>query len=219
MRLFLLGLFACQERIDSEDTSAVVEFSEDTGSEVENECTAPDYTPNPFASEVISISYGEGAGFGQDNYPDVIFGAPTGRGENAGTLDVLSLGAGGEIVLSFDMEIVDGEGVDLLVFENPFIGWMEFGLVSASQDGETWVEWSCNMETFSGCAGVSPVYSHPDNCIDARDPAVAGGDGFDLANIGLESARYIRITDANTSGLGGFDLDAVAVVNGVLIAE
>jgi hypothetical protein len=75
------------------------------------------------------------------------------------------------------------------------------------------------METLYGCAGVSPVYSHPSNCIDARDPALAGGDGFDLADIGLESARYIRIVDANTSGLGGFDLDSVAVVNGALIGE
>ena len=82
----------------------------------------------------------------------------------------------------------------------------------------TWHTWSCAASDvqggYPGCAGVNPVESHPDNCIDARDPNVAGGDVFDLADLGLERARFVRIQDAAVSGPGGFDLDAVSVVNG-----
>ena len=47
------------------------------------------------------------------------------------------------------------------------------------------------------------------------------GDAFDLADLGLSRARYIRIQDTGSNdyaGLtGGFDLDAVAIVNGAPI--
>ena len=55
--------------------------------------------------------------------------------------------------------------------------------------------------------------------VDATDPAAAGGDAYDLAEIGRASARYVRIRDSGANSYdgvsGGFDLDAVAVVNGV----
>jgi hypothetical protein len=55
------------------------------------------------------------------------------------------------------------------------------------------------------------------NQIDPLDPATAGGDAFDLADLqndgGISEVRYVRITDrADLSG--DFDLDAVAVVHG-----
>lgn len=224
MRILFLSIFACQE-----ETEAVESSHEESPSQEENQteeeeeiedCELPDYSPSPFISEVVSISYGEGAGFGQEAFPNIVFGAPEGRGDNAGSLDVLSLGAGGEIIVSFDeMDIVNEEGVDFIIFENPFIGWMELGIVSASQDGENWVEWSCNLESLDGCAGVFPVYSSSATCIDARDPTFAGGDGFDLADIDLEWASYIKIVDADVSGLGGFDLDSIAIVNGEVIED
>jgi len=45
--------------------------------------------------------------------------------------------------------------------------------------------------------------------------ATAGGDAFDLADVGLAEARYVRITDrGDLGGLAGvFDLDAVGIVN------
>jgi hypothetical protein len=47
----------------------------------------------------------------------------------------------------------------------------------------------------------------------------AGGDAFDLADIGLQRARFVRIRDSGENPYegtaGGFDLDALAVVNGV----
>jgi hypothetical protein len=60
------------------------------------------------------------------------------------------------------------------------------------------------------------VYANPDkNAIDPSDPTVAGGDAFDLADLGVSRARYVRITDrVDLTGLNGsFDLDAVSIVH------
>lgn len=179
-------------------------------------------TSGVFASEVISFSPGDNAGFGQNKMPDVVLGAPKGKGDKAGSLDVVSLGLEGEIVLGFgEYTIVDGEGPDLIVFENPFLGYIETGVVAASEDGEAWHEWPCDPEDvdggYPGCAGVSPVYASASNGVDATDPETAGGDAFDLADIGLLSARFVRIRDSGFNAYegnsGGFDLDAVAVTN------
>lgn len=181
--------------------------------------------PDPFADIVVDYSPGEGAGFGQDGFPDVVLGSPEGGGEQ-GSLDVLSLGREGTIVLSFDdIGLVDGEGPDLLVFENPFPGWYEAGVVSASADGETWLSWPCeaDSEALTGCAGVGLVWATSDNGVDATDPETAGGDAFDLADLGLERALYVRIQDAGLSSYdgvsGGFDLDAIAIANGETLTD
>jgi hypothetical protein len=181
------------------------------------------YDPWPFADGVHAYSFGEYAGYGQENFPNVVFGPPESPGNGGGSLDVLSLGAGGEIVVTFrSLDVVDGPGVDLLVFENPFSGWAETGVVGVSEDGETWVEWPCAAEDaaggYPGCAGVALVYASSTNGVDARDPDAAGGDRFDLADIGVARARYVRIRDSGANSYagvsGGFDLDAVAIVHG-----
>ncbi len=182
---------------------------------------------DPYADEVVSFQAGEGAGFGQDRFPSVVLGAPVGVGPDNGSLDVLSLGRGGSITLRFtDVAAVDGPGVDLLVFENAFAipggVYTETGMVEVSDDGATWRSFPCAAADvdggYPGCAGVRPVLSNPDNGVSATDPAVAGGDGFDLAAVGLGRARYVRITDSGANNYGGtgggFDLDAVSVVNG-----
>ena len=196
---------------DTEDTS-------DTEEPDEEECDPVIYDPTPFITEVVEVEFGEGAGFGQDQFPSIVYGPPLRAGPNSGSLDVVSLGMNGFIIVDFDQMIADGEGPDLIVFENVFIGWYETGIVSASMDGETWFTWDCDTEDsdngYPGCAGASPSLSHPNNCIDARDPELAGGDAFDLADIGLSEARYIRVADSGASGPGGFDLDAIAIVNG-----
>jgi hypothetical protein len=192
----------------------LLEEADDSGLE-EEPCESVLYEPNPFIFSVLEYEPGEGAGFGQDQYPDIIFGPPLGGGENSGSLDVLSLGEGGHISFSFqDVLIIDEEGPDVIIFENPFVGWSEIGIAAASIDGEEWTEWPCDLETFEGCVGINPVLSHPDNCVDARAVDVAGGDALDLATIGLTEARYIRVRDAAISGPGGFDLDAAVVVHG-----
>ena len=130
---------------------------------------------------------------------------------------MLSLGKSGEIVLGFDVTIIDGDGPDLAIFENPFVGWAELGIVSVSSDGVTWYSWPCDSAdesaSYPGCAGFNPVLSHPDNCIDATDPTVSGGDLYDLSDIGVEEASFVRIQDTGLFG-DGFDLDAIAVIHG-----
>ena len=180
---------------------------------------------SPFATGVVSFTPGEFAGFGQDRFPGVVLGPPQGAGAGMGSLDVLSLGRGGEIVLSLGEALVDGPGVDLLVFENPFAHFVETGRVAVSEDGQTWFDFPCDSSNeaagYPGCAGVHPVFSSPDNGISPTDPSVAGGDGFDLSTLGVPSGfqgHFVRIRDsgANYYGSisGGFDLDALAVVHG-----
>jgi hypothetical protein len=124
--------------------------------------------------------------------------------------------------------------------------YAEPGTVSASADGVHWVTFPCQVETapyYPGCAGVYPVFA------DAGDPGApsplvpttvpidelvgvpfagftpppgSGGDSFDLAQVGLHAARFVRIDagpiDARLAGLSGFDLDAVAAVSSLDIA-
>lgn len=190
----------------------------------------PDGT-DPFADAVSAFEPGPDAGFGSDDFPDIVLGSPEGRGVSSGSLHVLSLGELGSITLEMtDLEIIDGPGPDLIVFENAFTAWIETGRVEASVDGIEWFEWACEAENaaddFPGCAGVSGVYATSELEVDPTDPLVAGGDAFDLADIGLSSARFIRITDSGFNAMayggetGGFDLDAIAAANwAVLTAE
>lgn len=179
---------------------------------------------SPFVGSVVDVTYGPGAGFGQDDFPTIVMGPPEGGGDLQGSLDVLSLGEGGVITLAFgDQTIVDGEGPDFIVFENPFYAggdpdqvYDELATVEVSEDGTTWTAFPCTAleAPFGSCAGWHPVYADAaENDIDPLDPAVAGGDAFDLADIGVTQARFVRITDrADQAGLS-FDLDAVALVH------
>jgi hypothetical protein len=173
---------------------------------------------DPYADAVTRFEPGDGAGFGQERMPGVVLGAPSGAGDNAGSTDVVSLGRSGLIELEFtDFIAIDGPGVDLLVFENGFNGFLEKGNVAVSEDGVDWRDFTCD----GGCAGLHPVYANLSKSISATDPAVAGGDGFDLADVGLTRVRFVRVTDTGNNTFygppgGGFDLDAVAIVNGQL---
>ncbi|MDB4937246.1 MAG: Cell surface protein [Labilithrix sp.] len=187
-----------------------------------------------FVTKVVSATYGDCAGYGLTAMPGVVLGPPVGGGSLSGGLDVVSLGFKGEIVLGFEPNaIVDGPGVDFLVFENAF--WAagdpdhpaaELGDVSVSEDGVTWKTFPCTPgagPTYGTCAGWHPVYSAPGNGISSIDPKEAGGDPYDLADLGVTTARFVRIRDLGTvdcpSNPGskpttvGFDLDAIAIVN------
>ena len=177
-----------------------------------------------FADAIVSFLPGPDAGHGSEALPDIVLGSPEGSEGAAGSLDVLSLGESGEIILEMtDLGIVDGPGADLLVFENPFRGWFEAGVVAVSEDGILWHEWACDAtnvaDAYPGCAGTATVYLNSTSGIDPTDPEAAGGDAFDLADLGLERARFVRIRDTgeNDHGYGGtsggFDLDAIAAAN------
>lgn len=186
-----------------------------------------------FGTGVVSFMPGDCAGFGISAMPGVVEGPPIGGGTDNGSLDVVSLGNGGTIVLSFGSNaIVDGPGVDFLVFENSFLVsggdptsvFAEPGEVSVSDDGTTWKTFPCTATKYpyGMCAGWHPVLSSPANGISPVDPAVAGGDPFDLKDIGLTHARFVRIRDVsnetcppqpNKVNTNGFDLDGIAIVN------
>lgn len=182
----------------------------------------------PYASRIVSFEPGEGAGYGQSKLPSVVLGPPVGNGVTSGSLDVLSLGKGGSIVLGFEpLVLVDGDGPDLVVFENAFwpggdpsAVFAEPGEVSISDDGEEWHTFPCDAEGdgeghFAGCAGVMPTQKYDAEALIPLDPAQSGGDAFDLAELGLARARFVRIRDRSNAGAtpsAGFDLDAVGVV-------
>jgi hypothetical protein len=182
-------------------------------------------SPPPFAREVVRFEPGEGAGFGQDRYPDVVLGPPLGESTSAASLDVLSLGAFGEIVIGFgEQSITDGAGPDFVVFENPFYvrgdpndPYAELGEVSVSTDAVSWRKFACNTEgqaRWPGCAGWTPTF--PFDPTAPIDPESCGGDAFDLAEVGMSEARYVRIVDLDAGGempSVGFDLDAVGLVH------
>ncbi|MCI0634442.1 MAG: hypothetical protein L0206_11090, partial [Actinobacteria bacterium] len=134
-----------------------------------------------------------------------------------------------------------------LVLERPFA---DPGVISVSQDGVVWHEFPCTLEldleedvVYPGCAGVYPVLSNANDpgtphasvategtildlvgvpSVPLPDPGGAGGDSFDLADVGLGWARYVRIVDPDfLTGdpfgptTAGFDLDAASAVNSV----
>lgn len=184
--------------------------------------------PDPFVDRVVSFEPGLGAGYGEKKLPDIVLGGPRGEGKLAPSNHVLSLGNGGRITLEFvDNEVIDGDGPDLLVFENPFLerpgsdpsrGHFELAKVELSHDGIEWHEIPYDKGTRKGCAGHHPVLANvDDNEIDPTNPAKAGGDPFDLKDVGLKFVRFVRITDlgngSGDNGTSGFDLDAVAAVH------
>lgn len=182
-----------------------------------------------FGTSVYDYAWGPGQDFGQHDLKRVL-GPPKGAGCCTGSLDVVSLGKGGYIVLAFEGNaIVDYPGPDFIVFENVFgrgndlsRPTAELGTVAVSEDGVHWVEFPCtaNQAPAGSCAGWHATFANPDsNEIDPTDPEVAGGDAFDLAEIGVSRARLVRITDRADLVSEGtvFDLDAIAIVHGACL--
>ena len=170
-----------------------------------------------FATSVVDHAFGGGQSFNQDKFPAPVLGPP----EASQPGSVISLGNGGFVVLAFENNaIVDGPGADFTVFENPLPVYRELATIAVSEDGVSWSEFPCTAEQdgpdYGSCAGVAPVYSSSANRIDPLDPSVSGGDHYDLAELGLKRARFVRITD-RADLVGGaadvFDLDAVAIIH------
>ena len=119
--------------------------------------------------------------------PNEILGAPDRGNESNGK--AITLGAGGVIVLEFDIFITDGEGMDIYVFE---VGDnVEATKVEVSSD---LVNWIYVGDADGSLCGVD---------LNGKVPA----DG---------KYKYVRITDLLTSSSGsypGADIDAVAGLN------
>lgn len=173
------------------------------------------------------------SGQGPSFFPKNIFGVPDVRADTAVPITdpraVCSIGYGGTITVGFSKHVlVDGPGADFTIFENAFrYGnkrmYAEPATVEVSTDGVDYKLFPYDAQTLVGCAGVSAVYGKAD----PFDPSQSGGDAFDLATIGVDSIRFIRITDITSvilddtqhpfydPTLSGFDLDAVCARHAV----
>ena len=125
----------------------------------------------------------------------------------------------------------------------PYVVFAEPGEVAVSDDGVTFIPFlydtsalqyvgqdqtpSWALPLLRGLAGITPTFTGnwtlPDDP-DVWDPAGiggvsgAGGDAFDLADVGLARARFVRITDLGlltgfTGPAEGFDLDAIIALH------
>lgn len=165
---------------------------------------------------------------------DVTFQTPEQTvGKAAGnSSNVVSLGRGGQITLTFDAPIENGEGWDFAVFENAFSDtFLELAYVEVSSDGTSFVRFNNDSLTPMPISGFGAV--DPTN-IDGLAGKYRQGYGtpFDLADVGLDQATHVRLidivgdgSDKDTSGdiiydpyptvgSAGFDLDGIGVSNG-----
>ena len=158
------------------------------------------------------------------------------------SFDVVVLGDGGSIVLTFNRPIVDGEGADFAVFENSFDDkFLELGTVEVSSDGEHFVAFD---HYYLGVEKIGSTGGHDARLIHGFAGKFKQGVGtmFDLAELAgkpeildgtldLNAITHVKIVDVigdgsqldsignpvydpyPTSGSAGFDLDAVAVIN------
>ena len=174
---------------------------------------------DPWADGSPAVEYGPGAGYGQAYYPENILGPPdsaaTPSAPSFGENNLLTLGKDGWVVLEFiDNNVINGDGADFTVFENVLDTgsgyFQECAFVEVSKDGQYWVQFPWNAATLEGLAGLMPTTGE-----DPTNPAVSGGDQFDLETLNLDWIRFVRLTDCGdaVSDGGLFDLDAVVAVN------
>jgi hypothetical protein len=165
-------------------------------------------------------------------------------GKAEGTsFDIVALGSGGRITLTFDAPVENGEGWDFVVFENSFSDqYLELAYVEVSSNGIDYVRFdavSLTLNPVPGFGNIDPTdvdglagkyrqgFGTPFDLEDISDkPGVLSG------NVDLSRITHIRIVDIvgdgsfldstgrviydpyPTAGSAGFDLDAVGVSNG-----
>jgi hypothetical protein len=165
-------------------------------------------------------------------------------GKASGTsFNVVSLGRGGQITLSFDPPIQNGEGWDFAVFENAFNDWhLELAYVEVSSSGEDFVRFDSISLTPGPVGGYGSVDAA---LIDGLAGKYRQGYGtpFDLSDlvdkpevqagfVNLDRITHVRLIDIIGDGSyldsrgnpiydpyptfdsAGFDLDAIGVSNG-----
>ncbi len=142
------------------------------------------------------------------------------NGNNEGfSFDIVSLGRGGSIVMTFNPPIFDGDGDDFAVFENSFSDtFLELATVSVSSDGVNFVKFPALSTVPAPVGGFGSV--------DASDlEQVAGkyrggfGTPFDLSQlagnpmIDVDNIGYVRIDDIVGDGSAPNDISLQAVAD------
>jgi len=159
--------------------------------------------------------------------------------------DLVSLGDGGTITLSFARPIQNGDGYDFAVFENGFnVGlsyYLELAFVEVSENGTDFVRFPNESVIDTGFQTDNFGYTDPTKIYNLAGKHQAPyGTLFDLEEVGMNEVNYVRLIDVVGSvndsfgsrdskgriindpwptpfASSGFDLDAVAVVNGTLL--
>jgi hypothetical protein len=156
------------------------------------------------------------------------------------SFDIVSLGRGGRITLTFANPITDGAGFDFAVFENGFIDtFLELAYVEVSSNGTDFFRFANDSLTPDPVGGFGSL--DPTNINGLAGKYRQGfGTPFDLAELAgasplldVASVGYVRIVDIvgdgtyldssgdviydlyPTTGSAGFDLEAIAVLNAV----
>jgi hypothetical protein len=148
--------------------------------------------PSGLATEIVSAPGATGVGFFD---AALAVNGVRGGGTWQGGLDVFSVGVEDELVLGFVDPVLDVDGPDVAVFENPFdvrSGGRFFDpvVVEGSADCEAFVAFPFGLDgdpsdpaAWSGFAGLTPVLLHEeDNRVDPLSED-AGGDRFDLVDL------------------------------------
>jgi hypothetical protein len=155
---------------------------------------------------------------------------------------VLSLGDRGEVTLTFDAPIRNGQGADFAVFENAFDDYfLELAFVEVSSNGEDFQRFDC---AYLGEEPVGQYDTHDSELIGGLAGKYRAGFGtpFDLeqlhdkdlvtqGDLDLDSITHVRIVDILGDGSaedsfghpiydptptvesGGFDLDGIGVIH------
>ncbi len=187
-------------------------------------CAPTTSASESLADVIVDAPGATGTGFGDPTHAiDGVHGA----GYLAGGTDVYSLNYADRtylVVRWSGRRVTNGPGADLVVFENPFrTTWnadtyfMDPVVVSVSRDGARWVElphhyraadpstYSTRPEDWEGFAGVTPVVVNDDTHPMSWFDLLAGGDAFDLDELGTEGDageirangfRFVRVTSA-----------------------
>ncbi len=154
--------------------------------------------------------------------------------------DIVSLGRGGEITLTFSKPITDGPGYDFATFENSFNDtFLELGYVEVSSNGTDFFRFDNDSQTAGAVGGFGAV--DPTNITGYCSKYRQGyGTPFDLADLAgisqlldVDNIGYVKIVDIigdgtytdttgdviyepyPTVGSAGVDLDAIGVINAV----
>mgnify|MGYP003603666681 CR=1 FL=1 len=164
--------------------------------------------------------------------------AEAGDGEN-GSTNVVSLGDGGTLTLTFPAPITDGPGADFAVFENAFDArFLELAFVEVSSDGTNFCRFPSHTLATNPVPAYPAGYMEPEAYGGLAGKHLQGlGTPFDLRTLAGESGldlnrvTHVRLVDIPGDGSvtddyghplydpfptwdsGGFDLDAVGVLH------
>jgi len=142
------------------------------------------------------------------------------NGLNEGyAFDIVTLGRGGSIVMTFDPPIVDGNGADFAVFENSFSNtFLELAKVEVSSDGVNFVQFpafSMVPAPVGGFGNLDPTD------LEQLAGKYRGGYGtpFDLSQLAgnplldLNNIGFVRVVDVTGDGTAVNDISLEAVAH------